>query len=254
MVALNAMAWLGCESEETPEPVDCNENPVVLELVAVQDADCNSKNGSVEVAASGGSGNYSFKIGNGAGQKASVFNGLGAGLYEITAIDDKDCTTTIEANVKNKNGMNISVQTSEAGCKTSNGSITVTATGGTEPYEFKLDNGTFGSSGTFSGLESGQHTILAKDASGCEVNQGVKVRTGVSFAGSISGIIQNNCAVSNCHSGTQSPDFRQFKNIQDNAGQIKTLTQNGTMPQEGVLTQEQKDLIACWVDDGAPNN
>jgi len=254
MVAMSAITWSGCESEETPEPVDCSVNPVVLELVSVQDADCALKNGSIEVSASGGNGNYHFVMGDDEAQAASVFNGLGAGLYEITAIDDNNCSTVMEVNVKNKDGLNISFEASEAGCKTANATLTVTAVDGAEPYQFKLNDGTFSISNSFTGLHTGQYNLTVKDATGCEVNQLVKVRSGVSFAASVSGIIQNNCAVTGCHNGSQFPDFRIFKNIQDNAAQVKNLTQDGTMPAEGSLTQEQKDLIACWVDDGALNN
>ena len=45
-----------------------------------------------------------------------------------------------------------------------------------------------------------------------------------------------------------------FANVQGNAGQIKTLTGNRTMPAEGSLTQAEIDMIACWVDDGAVAN
>jgi hypothetical protein len=93
-----------------------------------------------------------------------------------------------------------------------------------------------------------------KDASGCEIEQTVRITSGIGYAASIAPIIQNNCAVSGCHSGTQAPDFRVFKNIQDNAAQIKVLTGNKTMPQNGTLSQSQIDMIACWVDDGAPAN
>ncbi len=48
----------------------------------------------------------------------------------------------------------------------SNGTITVTATGGTGIITFS-DGGTFQSSGNFTGLAPGTYTITAKDASGC---------------------------------------------------------------------------------------
>lgn len=251
---LSTVCWQGCESEETPGPVDCNENPVILEVTAVQDSDCGASNGSIEVTASGGSGNYNFMLDAGNAQTSSVFTGLPAGIYEIKVVDSNECFATVEANVKNANGVNITFNATSAGCGTANGTLAVTAVDGTEPYAYMLDQGSFGTSNTFAGLSAGEHNLTVKDASGCEVKQVVRINSGVSFSNSISGIISNNCAVSGCHNGTQFPDFRVFKNIRDKASSIKTLTQNGTMPKEGDLTQEEISLIACWVDDGAPDN
>lgn len=76
----------------------------------------------------------------------------------------------------------------------------------------------------------------------------------ISFSEDISPIIQSNCAIPGCHAGVQSPDLRNFNNIQSNASKIKRLTKNRTMPLTGSLTQQQIDNIACWVDSGAPDN
>lgn len=50
-------------------------------------------------------------------------------------------------------------------CKGNNtGVIVVSASGGTEPYQYKIDSGSYGSSGTFSTLLAGSHRIYVKDA------------------------------------------------------------------------------------------
>jgi hypothetical protein len=156
--------------------------------------------------------------------------------------------------IKNKNGVNIELHTTDAGCQTVNGSITVTPLNGTGPYTFKINGGQFQPGDTFTNLSRGVYAVVAKDATGCEAGQSVNIKSGISFAGSISPIIQNSCALSGCHNGSQFPDLRVFKNIQDNAARIKTQTTNRTMPLNGSLTQSQINVIACWVDDGAPQN
>jgi gliding motility-associated-like protein len=50
-----------------------------------------------------------------------------------------------------------------------NGLITVSALGGTSPYQYALDNGAFGASGTFS-VSAGTHAVRVKDVNGCSVN------------------------------------------------------------------------------------
>jgi len=77
------------------------------------------------------------------------------------------------------------------------------------------------------------------------------------LSGAISTILGTNCAVSGCHvSGTGRVDFTIKQNIIQNANQIRTFTQNGTMPPAGAgsLTTQQKDDIYCWVKNGAQDN
>lgn len=254
MLIVNTICWQGCVYDKLPGPIQCDENPVVVELVSVEDSNCALTDGSLEVRASGGTGNYRFHLGDNSEQLASVFSGLAAGVYEATAADDNDCSGTLEVVVKNKTGMNITFETTVAGCNASNGSIILTPFGGTAPYNYKIGNSAFSTDSTFTDLSPGNYTIAVNDLTGCEVTQEIKIRSGVSFSGSISSIIQTNCIVSGCHNGSQFPDFRVFKNIVDNAAQIKKLTGNRTMPEEGSLTQAEIDIIACWIDDGAANN
>lgn len=71
-------------------------------------------------------------------------------------------------------------------------------------------------------------------------------------------IIQQNCAVSGCHvAGTGRVDFTVRANIIQNAALIRTNTQSGFMPLAGsgfFLTNQQKETIACWVQNGAKDN
>lgn len=245
----------GCEKETIDKPVDCNLNPVQLEVVATEDSNCSSDDGKVEVIATGGNGQFKYSLGDDAPQESPSFSNLGAGTYEISAIDGNNCSAILEVAIKNRDGLNVDVQVEDSGgCGASQGTVTVTAFDGLEPYAYKLNDGNFGSADTFTGLGRGEYDLTVQDAGGCEVTQTLKVRSGVSFATSISPIIEAKCAVSGCHNGSQAPDFRAFKNIHDNATKVKTLTGNGSMPPNGTLTQEEIGLIACWVDDGALQN
>jgi hypothetical protein len=218
------------------------------------DAECVLKNGSIEVSATGGTGSYLFQLNGGEPQTASVFVDLGAGVYLISAVDDNNCSGTLEVSVQNKDGLNITFQTTEAGCNGSNGTIAIEAFNGVEPYLYKINGSSFSDNNAFSGLASGNHDVVVKDDTGCELTQTIKVRSGISYSASIEPIIETNCILSGCHNGSQFPDFRNFNNVQANAAQIKTLTGNRTMPEDGSLTQSEIDMIACWVDDGAANN
>jgi len=86
-----------------------------------------------------------------------------------------------------------------------------------------------------------------------EIPEGFVCTTDVSYTNDIDPLLAQKCAP--CHiGGGQFPDLTTYESVSQNADLIKTVTQNGTMPKNGFLTQDQIDLIACWVDNGALNN
>ena len=220
----------------------------------VGDADCLQQNGFVNVAASGGTGNYQYSINGGAPQPSSTFEGLGAGSYTVSVSDGNGCQSSVALSVNNKEGVNLTLISTAAGCGSAAGMITATAQGGEEPFVYSLNGGAFQDSPVFSDLPAGEYAVSIRDQTDCESSQTIRVSSGISFEASIQPIITNSCAINDCHNGNQFPDFRVFKNIQDNAANIKKLTGDRTMPDEGSLTQQQIDQIACWVDDGALQN
>lgn len=79
----------------------------------------------------------------------------------------------------------------------------------------------------------------------------------VSLANEIMPLLLAQCTFSGCHNGDNgsSRDWTQKENILEKASGIKTRTQNGSMPRSpGSLSQNEIDLIACWVDNGAKDN
>ena len=53
------------------------------------------------------------------------------------------------------------------GCSANDGSITASATGGTEPYKFAINTGSFGTSPVFNNLGGGNYVVLVKDKNEC---------------------------------------------------------------------------------------
>lgn len=76
----------------------------------------------------------------------------------------------------------------------------------------------------------------------------------VSWQADVLPIIQQSCAISGCHNGISRTDLRRYELAKANASDIKAFTQDRSMPFEGTITQQQIDLIGCWVDAGAPQN
>lgn len=73
-----------------------------------------------------------------------------------------------------------------------------------------------------------------------------------SFVNQIKPIIDNNCI--SCHNGNQFPDLRTYSGVSNNAEIVKEQVVNRTMPIGGSLTNEEIDLITCWIENGSLNN
>lgn len=254
-----------CSNDSQAPTVDCSTSNLAIQLVAKTDpADCTTANGTIEVSASGGGGTYQFKLGTGSYGSSGLFSGLSAGSYIITVKDASGCEKVLSAiALAAPNGPVVGASTvnHQTNCSTPNGSITANVSGGTSPYQYKLNAGSFGGSATFSGLKAGVYTITVKDDAGCaaEINETVNSQTGVSYLNDIKPILQANCIKSGCHNGDNGADknWSVFSNVQAKADLIKLRTGNKSMPADIAptgLPQSQIDLIACWVDDGALNN
>lgn len=243
-----------CEYSKVEPISDCNQSQLVLNLVSSQNANCGAADGSLEVQASAGVNPYEYSLDGQVFQESGVFNNLASGNYEIQVRDANGCISSLQATVENDNGLSINASLTDSGCGSSDGEISIVASGGSAPYTFSLNGGAFGSSDTFSQLSSGDYTVVAKDNTGCEVTQSVTVLNGTSFSNRVSQIISTNCAISGCHAGSQSPDLRNFSNIKLFADRIRLRTSQKSMPPGGGLSDAEIAAIACWVNDGALNN
>ena len=249
--------WSGCTYDNLQNPSGCN---VQLEatVASTTDAACGSSNGSFSIKVSGGTAPYTYTLSDGTSQSNGEFNNLTAGNYTVTIQDAAGCSANLTAQINVQNGLSVDVATTSSGCGTSEGAITLNATGGTAPYSYDIDQGSYQGENSFTKLSKGPHTISVKDANGCEINLDVKLTTGIGYTETIKPIIQANCAVSGCHvSGGYRPDLSNYKTVNSYARNIKSDVNSGFMPPYGSgkkLTSNQIDQISCWVDDGALNN
>jgi hypothetical protein len=257
----------GCASNDLVEPYNCSSVSVSVALVSKTDVSgCSASDGSIEVIASNGQGPYQYRINGGAFSSAVIFANLASGTgYTLEAKDANGCIGVLTpAPSINNLTSTLTAQAIDAAndteCLTDNGSFTITASGGKQPYTYNKNNGPFTDNATFANLATGTYTIIVKDADGCTFTVTKTISrgdTGTSWSGEIQNIISTNCAVSGCHvSGGQPPNLSTLNGVQTFSNSVKSRTGNGSMPPSSRtdLTANQIKKIACWVDDGAKNN
>ncbi len=231
---------------------DCT-GVLVLELVEVQASTCNQDVGSIEVQLAGAPNDDArFSLDGQNFQADGRFENLAAGSYTVI-VEGEGCSASIEAQVENAAGLNAVANITASDCGDSNGSIAVATENANGAVSYKINDGPAQSEEVFRNLAPGDYVITVSDASGCEISLGATVNSNIAYA-AIETIINSSCAVSGCHAGNVSPDFRDKNNVLNNAGRIKSRTSARSMPpsSSGIeLTTDQIEAIACWVDDGA---
>jgi len=149
--------------------VGAGQGPTLTEGVTV-DATCGDCNGSIDVVVSGGAPPYNYSIDGIMYGLSSLFPGLCAGTYDIYLIDDGGCTDTITLTVAETNAPIITdIDIQGSSCGQSDGSITITATGGLGVLMYSIDGGVnFQLSNIFDGYPAGAYDIIVKDQADCQ--------------------------------------------------------------------------------------
>ena len=105
------------------------------------DALCNgSSDGSATVTSSGGTAPYTYLWDD--GQTTAMAGALSAGSYTVTVTDANGCTESQSVSVLEPIVLSSTVSSMDALCNgSSDGSATVTSSGGTAPYTYLWDDG-----------------------------------------------------------------------------------------------------------------
>jgi hypothetical protein len=139
-------------------------------ITATTDVSCNGgTNGSATVTAAGGTAPYTYAWSDAGVQTTSAATGLAAGSYTVTITDANSCTQTAVATITEPTAITANITaTTDVSCNGgTNGTATVTATGGTAPYTYEWNDAGAQTTSAATGLAAGSYTVTVTDANSC---------------------------------------------------------------------------------------
>ena len=162
----------GASATTVSSPVTISgSTPLDYELVVTNNSNCGIPSGKVEISGLTGS-SYTYLWSNGG--TGDEITGLTAGTYSVTVTDVFGCELTKTAEVLNSSSLGIiSITTTQPGCLTSNGTVTINISGGSAPYYYSAateSTTTSSTSFTFTGVTAGDFPIFVQDASLCQLS------------------------------------------------------------------------------------
>ncbi len=133
---------------------------------SVSDVSCpNAADGAINTNISTGTPPYSYQWSN--GDTTQNIDQLTGGSYSLTVTDANGCTGSQSFSVTEPQAFNTTVSTSPETCGQSDGSASISVTGGTMPYSYGWSNGH--TSASINGVTSGIYYVTVTDDNLCTV-------------------------------------------------------------------------------------
>jgi hypothetical protein len=151
-------------------------NLLIAGISTQTNVNCNGENnGSATVTASGGTTGYSYQWNTTPAQSTAKADNLGFGTYTVTVTDNHGCTAMTTAAILQPVLLTalISAHTDVTSNGGSDGSATVSASGGTTIYSYLWNNGQTATTAT--GLTAGSYTVTVSDAHNCTATATVEI-------------------------------------------------------------------------------
>lgn len=148
--------------------------------INVTPVSCNGgNNGAINITATGGQTSLEFSIDSGVTyQGSNTFAGLTAGTYYVFVRDAFGCIVPYGSAtvVSEPTALTIALDSTDASCANVNdGTITVTAGGGTPPYSYSLNGGPSQPGNVFNNVYAGNYTVTLLDDNNCSVSGSISV-------------------------------------------------------------------------------
>ena len=169
---------------------------VSVDISQVAPITCFGGTTSLSATGSGGTGAITYAWSTGA--TTTTITGAAAGAYSITATDAVGCPAVDNYTLLQPTQVMCPFSVQPATCGQSNGTATVSPSGGTPGYTYSWSNGN--TTATATGLAIGTYSVTVADANSCTC-----VATGISVANEASPVITSSINTNEGNSGGTSP-------------------------------------------------
>lgn len=141
--------------------------------VAVTEVTCNGADDGIAVfTPTNGTAPYTYYV-DGSLASATTTD-LAVGSHTYLVIDTNGCTAGGTFSVTEPTALSATVTKTDITCNgADNGQAVVAGAGATPPYQYSLDGGAYGGSGTFTNISYGDHQFFVKDANSCVISNNV---------------------------------------------------------------------------------
>ncbi|MCZ2140011.1 MAG: SprB repeat-containing protein, partial [Bacteroidia bacterium] len=222
--------------------------PVSISNVTKTNVLCAGGNtGSINITAIGGAPTLSYTLNPGAiTNNTGLFNNITSGNYTITVVDANGCSVSTAVTITQPAPLAFAPPTiTNPTCNPgNNGSINITASGGTPSYTYKIGAGAFQPGGVFTGLTTGTYIITVKDANGCTKT------TSVTLSNNNAPILTNNSTPPPCYNGVGNINVTATNGVAPYTFTLQPLglvNNNGQFPgvAPGIYTVNVVDANGC---------
>ena len=183
----------GC-SVEVPFEIT---QPDTLELHEIadshKDVTCHGEaDGEIAVAATGGIGTYLYNWNNGGYGGNSAKDQLTAGNYTIVVKDGHQCTASVTVTITEPDELTATIEGTNISCYgETDGTITVSVSGGTEPYTYKWNDDTPQNRvAERTNLAAGEYTVTVTDDHYCTSVKNITLTQPDNFTVTVSGDVE----------------------------------------------------------------
>jgi hypothetical protein len=147
-------------------------NPIDVNLYVVNASSCSPNTGAIYITGATGTPPFTYSWNTTPIQTTSFITGLTVGNYILTMTDNTGCVVSKGVTISAENPLGLfDISFTNPSCFSSDGTVTITASGGTSPFQFVGSNGqidtTFSNTNTFYNLPAGFFTVVVKDAGNC---------------------------------------------------------------------------------------
>ena len=156
------------------------QNPFITVQTTETDATCQQNDGSAFAFGQGGNPPYSYAWSN--GQTTQEATGLFANTsYQVVVTDVNGCIGNGYVYLNSSTPITVTQSTTPSSCTSPTGSISLNATGGTQPYTYTWNTTSNPNTPTHNNLSQGNYSFTVSDAQGC-------IRSGSVFVPPVSNI------------------------------------------------------------------